>query len=56
MLIGILVCVVFFGKVIYCDVWGGYGNFIELIYKDGISSWYVYFYEYGDGIELGLVV
>jgi murein DD-endopeptidase MepM/ murein hydrolase activator NlpD len=46
----------FSGKVGYRDVRGGYGNFIELIHKDGITSRYAHMHEFGDGIELGSVV
>lgn len=46
----------FSGKVTYRNVRGGYGNFIELTHKDGISSRYAHLHEYGDGIELGSVV
>lgn len=46
----------FSGKVTYKDVRGGYGNFIELSHKDGITSRYAHMHEYADGIELGSVV
>ncbi|MBN9670366.1 M23 family metallopeptidase [Roseibium aggregatum] len=46
----------FSGKVTYRDVRGGYGNFIELTHKDGISSRYAHMHEYADGIQLGSVV
>lgn len=46
----------FSGKVTYKDVRGGYGNFIELTHKDGITSRYAHMHEYADGIELGSVV
>ncbi|MFC6656217.1 M23 family metallopeptidase [Roseibium salinum] len=46
----------FSGKVTYRDVRGGYGNFIELTHKDGISSRYAHMHEYGDGIQMGSVV
>ncbi|WP_422023415.1 M23 family metallopeptidase [Roseibium sp.] len=46
----------FSGKVGYRDVRGGYGNFIELVHKDGITSRYAHMHEYGEGIELGSVV
>lgn len=46
----------FSGKVTYRDVRGGYGNFIELTHKDGITSRYAHMHEYADGIQLGSVV
>ncbi|MES0808659.1 M23 family metallopeptidase [Roseibium sp. SCPC15] len=46
----------FSGKVSYRDVRGGYGNFIELTHKGGITSRYAHMHEYADGIELGSVV
>lgn len=46
----------FSGKVTYRDVRGGYGNFIELTHKDGITTRYAHMHEYGDGIEKGTVV
>lgn len=46
----------FSGKVTYKDVRGGYGNFVELSHKDGITSRYAHMHEYADGIELGSVV
>ena len=46
----------FSGKVSYRDVRGGYGNFVELTHKDGITSRYAHMHEYADGIELGAVV
>lgn len=46
----------FSGKVTYRAVRGGYGNFIELSHKGGISSRYAHMHEYADGIELGSVV
>jgi len=46
----------FSGKVTYRDVRGGYGNFVELTHKGGISSRYAHMHDYGDGIELGSVV
>ncbi|MBO6891408.1 MAG: M23 family metallopeptidase [Roseibium sp.] len=46
----------FSGKVTYRDVRGGYGNFIELSHKGGITTRYAHMHEYGDGIELGTVV
>ncbi|WP_421982819.1 M23 family metallopeptidase [Roseibium sp.] len=46
----------FSGKVTYKDVRGGYGNFIELSHKDGITSRYAHMHEYADGIQLGSVV
>jgi len=46
----------FSGKVGYRDVRGGYGNFIELIHKDGITSRYAHMHEYGEGIDVGTVV
>lgn len=46
----------FSGKVTYKDVRGGYGNFIELTHKNGITSRYAHMHEYADGIELGSVV
>ncbi|MCV0426693.1 MAG: M23 family metallopeptidase [Roseibium sp.] len=46
----------FSGKVSYRDVRGGYGNFVELTHKGGISSRYAHMHEYADGIKLGSVV
>ncbi|WP_116697138.1 M23 family metallopeptidase [Labrenzia sp. 011] len=46
----------FSGKVTYRAVRGGYGNFIELTHKDGITSRYAHMHEFADGIELGSVV
>ncbi|MEE4012164.1 M23 family metallopeptidase [Roseibium sp. FZY0029] len=46
----------FSGKVTYRDVRGGYGNFIELTHKDGITSRYAHMHEFADGIQLGSVV
>ena len=46
----------FSGKVTYRDVRGGYGNFIELTHKDGITSRYAHMLKFADGIELGSVV
>lgn len=46
----------FSGKVTYKDVRGGYGNFIELTHKDGITTRYAHMHEYADGIENGSVV
>ncbi|QDG77451.1 M23 family metallopeptidase [Labrenzia sp. PHM005] len=46
----------FSGKVSYRDVRGGYGNFIELRHKDGITTRYAHLHEYGEGIELESVV
>lgn len=46
----------FSGKVTYRDVRGGYGNFIELTHKEGITSRYAHMHEYADGIQLGSVV
>ncbi|MET1415343.1 M23 family metallopeptidase [Roseibium sp. HPY-6] len=46
----------FSGKVTYKDVRGGYGNFIELTHKDGITTRYAHMHEYADGIEMGSVV
>lgn len=46
----------FSGKVSYRDVRGGYGNFIELTHKEGITSRYAHMHEYADGVELGSVV
>ncbi|WP_299471010.1 M23 family metallopeptidase [uncultured Roseibium sp.] len=46
----------FSGKVTYKDVRGGYGNFIELTHKDGITTRYAHMHEYAEGIELGSVV
>ncbi|MES0882296.1 M23 family metallopeptidase [Roseibium sp. SCP14] len=46
----------FSGKVSYRDVRGGYGNFIELTHKGGITSRYAHMHEYADGIEVGSVV
>ncbi|WP_051645367.1 M23 family metallopeptidase [Labrenzia sp. DG1229] len=46
----------FSGKVTYKDVRGGYGNFIELTHKDGITSRYAHMHEYADGVEKGSVV
>jgi murein DD-endopeptidase MepM/ murein hydrolase activator NlpD len=46
----------FSGKVTYRDVRGGYGNFIELSHKGGITSRYAHMHEYADGIEMGSVV
>jgi len=46
----------FSGKVTYKNVRGGYGNFIELTHKDGITTRYAHMHEYADGIEMGSVV
>lgn len=46
----------FSGKVTYRDVRGGYGNFIELTHKDGITSRYAHMLKFADGIEHGSVV
>jgi hypothetical protein len=46
----------FSGKVTYRDVRGGYGNFIELTHKGGITSRYAHMHEFADGIQLGSVV
>ncbi|ASP32595.1 hypothetical protein CHH27_04515 [Labrenzia sp. VG12] len=46
----------FSGKVTYRAVRGGYGNFIELSHKDGITSRYAHMHEYADGVEMGTVV
>lgn len=46
----------FSGKVTYHAVRGGYGNFIELTHKDGITSRYAHMHEFADGVELGSVV
>ncbi|WP_299813821.1 M23 family metallopeptidase [uncultured Roseibium sp.] len=46
----------FSGKITYRAVRGGYGNFIELTHKDGITSRYAHMHEFADGIELGSVV
>ncbi len=46
----------FSGKVTYRAVRGGYGNFIELTHKDGITSRYAHMHEFSDGIQLGSVV
>jgi len=46
----------FSGKVTYQAVRGGYGNFIELTHKGGITSRYAHMHEYADGVELGSVV
>jgi len=46
----------FSGKVTYRAVRGGYGNFIELTHKGGITSRYAHMHEYADGVELGSVV
>ncbi len=46
----------FSGRVSYRDVRGGYGNFIELTHKDGITTRYAHMHEYGEGIQMGSVV
>jgi len=46
----------FSGKVTYRDVRGGYGNFIELTHKGGITSRYAHMLKFADGIEMGSVV
>jgi len=46
----------FSGKVTYRAVRGGYGNFIELTHKDGITTRYAHLHEYAEGIEMGTVV
>ncbi|GAB2187164.1 hypothetical protein LAB1_44740 [Roseibium sp. LAB1] len=46
----------FSGKISYRDVRGGYGNFIEITHKDGITSRYAHMHEFADGIQLGTVV
>jgi len=46
----------FSGKVTYRAVRGGYGNFIELTHKGGITSRYAHMHEYADGVQLGSVV
>ncbi|MCK7612035.1 M23 family metallopeptidase [Roseibium sediminicola] len=46
----------FSGKVTYRAVRGGYGNFIELTHKGGITSRYAHMHEFADGVQLGSVV
>ncbi|WP_428687209.1 M23 family metallopeptidase, partial [Roseibium sp.] len=46
----------FAGKITYRDVRGGYGNFIEITHKDGITSRYAHMLKFADGVELGSVV
>ena len=46
----------FSGKVTYRAVRGGYGNFVELTHKDGITTRYAHMHEYADGVDLGSVV